>query len=59
MVCYKASIEMRAVLTGLDREVPRAAAYKSKPLSDPGLVHGPFCFAINVRAAVYTVKRGK
>ena len=48
---------MRAVLTGPDREEPRAAAYKSRPLSDPRLVYGSFCFAITGRTDVYAVKR--
>jgi len=37
---------------------PQAAAYKSQPLSDPRLVYGSFCFAINGRTDVYAVKRG-
>ena len=49
---------MRAVLTGPDREEPRAAAYKSQPLSHPRLVYDSFYFAISGRTNVYAVKQG-
>jgi hypothetical protein len=48
---------MRAVLTGPDREEPRAAAYKSQPLARPRLVYGSLYFAINGRIDVYAVKQ--
>lgn len=57
VIVTQASIEMLAVHTGLDRDEPQAAGYKSQLLSHPSLVHGSFYFAISVRTAGYAVKQ--